>query len=481
MSPASAAMIASAYLKDLISAGHLPSDKSYLACDPSKLVRARKRAMSEAREESSDKQTKVVGIGYDGRRDKHTLAMVPDKATGKSKMRMVVEEHESVTEEPCGHYLGHFTPKPPSGKEKPALKVAQGVVELLQKHDSTESLMVLAGDSTNSNTGWKGGTHKWVEELLGRRLFWAICNLHTNELNLRHLIAILDGPTSSKDGFTGPVGSLLPKVEQMPYNPEFEALPGGEDLPTLSETVVKEMSTDQKSCFKLVQALKAGHLPPEMQDMKCGPLCHARSVLIVYLSFYEFVQRWLTCAQRLGFMWTRVHGLKGEPLKILRTLVKFCITMYFKLFFDIKHRHLLVDAPHHILTSLRILKTQPKMVQDVITFYIRKNAWYAHPECLLLSLLSSLDPEDRQFAVGQILTVRAGQEYGDNSVRPRITPKLNLSATTLTTLISWNPKEVQEPSFTCGRSTAEIKSYLESPFVPPKFSCHTQSTERYSA
>ena len=155
--------------------------------------------------------------------------------------------------------------------------------------------------------------------------------------------------------------------------------------------------------------------------------------------------------------------------------------MYFKLFFDIKVRHLIVDAPYHILTSLRILKTQPKEVQDVISFYIRKNAWYAHPECLLLSLLSSSDPQDRQFAVEQILTVRAGKEYGDNSVRPRITPKLNLAATTLTTLISWDPKEVQEPSFTCNRSTAEIRSYLESPFVPPKFSCHTQSTERYCA
>ena len=52
--------------------------------------------MSEVREESSDERTKIVGIGYDGRRDKHTWAMVPDKATGKSKMRMVVEEHESV-------------------------------------------------------------------------------------------------------------------------------------------------------------------------------------------------------------------------------------------------------------------------------------------------------------------------------------------------------------------------------------------------
>ena len=281
MSPASAALIASAFLKDLISAGHLPSDMSYLACDPSKLVRARKRAMREAREESSDEQTQIVGIGYDGRRDKHTWAMVPDKATGKSKMRQVVEEHESVTEEPNGQYLGHFTPEPPSSNEKPALKVAQGIVKLLQKHDSLESLMVLAGDSTNSNTGWKGGSHKWTEELLGRRLFWAICNLHTNELLLRHLIADLDGPTSSKDGFTGPVGSLLPKVEQMSFNPTFGALPGGEDLLPLSDSVVKGMSTDQKSCYKLVQALKSGNLPPEMQDMKCGPLCHARLVLII--------------------------------------------------------------------------------------------------------------------------------------------------------------------------------------------------------
>ena len=115
--------------------------------------------------------------------------------------------------------------------------------------------MVLAGDSTNSNTGWKGGTHKWVEELLGRRLVWAICNLHTNELLLHHLIHYLDGPTSSKDGFMGPVGRLLSKIEEMPYNPAFKALPGGEDLMPLSESVVKRLSTDQKCRYKLAQAL----------------------------------------------------------------------------------------------------------------------------------------------------------------------------------------------------------------------------------
>ena len=64
-----------------------------------------------------------------------------------------------------------------------------------------------------------------------------------------------------------------------PFDPKFKALPGGEDLLPLSETVVKGMSTDQKSCYRLVQALKSGNLPLDMQDMKCGPLCHARLVL----------------------------------------------------------------------------------------------------------------------------------------------------------------------------------------------------------
>ena len=78
----------------------------------------------------------------------------------------------------------------------------------------------------------------------------------------------------------------------------------------------------------------------------------------------------------------------------------------------------------------------------------------------------------------KILKLRGGKEYGDNSVRPRITPKLNLSATTLINLISWKPSLVQEPSFTCSKSTAEIQSYLDIPYSPPLFFCHTQFTER---
>ena len=38
-------------------------------------------------------------------------------------------------------------------------------------------------------------------------------------------------------------------------------------------------------------------------------------------------------------------------MKILESLVKFCLQFYFKMYFDIKVRHLIIDAPHHVLTS----------------------------------------------------------------------------------------------------------------------------------
>ena len=152
-------------------------------------------------------------------------------------------------------------------------------------------------------------------------------------------------------------------------------------------------------------------------------------------------------------MWTRKHGLTGNNLRVLESLAKFCLQFYFKIYFDVKVRHLIVDAPYHVLTGLRILRTQPKKVRDAITFYVRTGAWYSHPECLILSLLASPIISERKFAIDQVIKLRGGSEFGDNSLRPRITPKLDLSATSLTTLISWAPGKVQEPSFTCSLST----------------------------
>ena len=463
VTPSAAAALATGFLQDLIAGGHLSPDLAYLACDPAKVRRARQKAMRLARDMDEEKHhgVKIAGLGYDGRKDPNTRAMVSD-SHGKLHLRRIKEEHVTVTEEPGGRYLWHFVPDDPVYPEKPALKVAQALYDLVS-YDSLESLQVLQGDSTAINTGWKAGTHALLEKMLGRKLFWSICMLHTNELPLRHLITTMDGPTSSGTGFTGPVGRLLKKVNEMEYDPEFVALPGGEELIEIPDSVLVTMSTDQQMSYRLVKAVKSGVLPPELQEIQCGTISHAR---------------WLTTAQSLVFMWTRKHGLTGQDLTTLEVLAKYCIEMYFKMYFDIKIQHRLLDGPRHILTQLRILRSQPKEVRDAVTFYVRTGAWYAHPECVLLSLVSSESEDDRRFAVSQILKLRGDREFGDTEVRPRITPKLNLTATTLQELISWQPGQVQEPVFTCSLTREEIKMIVEKPYEVPGFSIHTQITER---
>ena len=159
----------------------------------------------------------------------------------------------------------------------------------------------------------------------------------------------------------------------------------------LTEEGVNNMSADHRTSFQLANAVKAGSLPKEIEEMHCGPLFHSTR---------------LTTAQRLVYVWTRNHGLTGEAFKVLETLVNFCISSYFTLYFDIKVKHHIVNAPCHGLTSLRILKTQPRKVKDIVTFNRRKEAWFTHSECLLLSLLSNNDTEDRKFGVNQILKLR---------------------------------------------------------------------------
>ena len=103
----------------------------------------------------------------------------------------------------------------------------------------------------------------------------------------------------SGKGFTGPVCSLLSEVHSMDYNPNFQPLSGGEDLIDIPEEILRQMSTDQKTSYRLVTAVKSGSLPESLQYLKCGELSHAR---------------WLTTGQRVLFLWTRKHGLTKKHI-----------------------------------------------------------------------------------------------------------------------------------------------------------------------
>ena len=74
---------------------------------------------------------------------------------------------------------------------------------------------------------------------------WLVCVLHTNELPLRHLITELDGKTLSSNKWSGTISNILDTATELEINPSFVGISFPEPLVSLSDTVVKDLSTDQ--------------------------------------------------------------------------------------------------------------------------------------------------------------------------------------------------------------------------------------------
>ena len=121
------------------------------------------------------------------------------------------------------------------------------VAQLLYKWAVTKeidkTLDILGADSTASNTVCNAGIIAWLEKLLGKKLHWLICMLHTNELGLRHLIKILDGNTSSKTGISGPLGKMLGKVNDMEPDFDFKKIDIGSEMLELPHKVMTSQET----------------------------------------------------------------------------------------------------------------------------------------------------------------------------------------------------------------------------------------------
>src|SRR6218665_3878915 len=170
----------------------------------------------------------------------------------------------TVTEEPRGRYLTHYSPEPKTRKAKPAKQCAVGLVHWLKDRGIDLSLKLIGSDTTNEMSGWKGGMLHCVEELLDKRLFRSFCWLHINELPFRRIVAKLDGPTSSDKGWCGTVGKLLSKVETLERKTEFEPIPLIEPLVDISENIASQLSTDSIVAWRYLHAILKGKLDPEV-------------------------------------------------------------------------------------------------------------------------------------------------------------------------------------------------------------------------
>ena len=235
------------------------------------------------------------------------------------------------------------------------------------------SLVAIGCDGTNVNTGMKNGVIKRIEDALGRPVHWFVCMLHSNELPLRHLFNSLNGKTSGPRSFTGPIGKELQKCETKAVV-SFTPI----EVPAISIDKA-DLSTDQKYLLEMYDAVSRGLLSDDLAKRSPGSLNHAR---------------WLTTANRI----LRLYVSINEPSQNLITLVEFVMMAYIPMWFEIKGNPYVQMGALHLYKTAKLMKEQSIEVQEVVFPVLKRNAYFAHPESILLSMISDSRRNIRELA-----------------------------------------------------------------------------------
>ena len=177
-------------------------------------------------------------------------------------------------------------------------------------------------------------------------------------------------------------------------------------------------------------------------------------------------------------LYMKKNGLKGKDKANLYKFVKFLMTNYIVMWFRLKQRPSICEAPRHLHAQLQLLKLLPPQVMSIAKNNIARNAYWAHPECLLLSMLTDSSEQVRSVAVDKILSIREVRGHGDKSTRKFLIPELRFDAADYTDMIDWSSEALYEPCLTVGLTNSQVTDLKYTALSLPSYPAHTQSVER---
>jgi len=435
------AAIATAVLEDF---GIVSQDEPTNVIDRYKLRRERKLARDRCEHSAHPVQT----LYFDGRKDR-TLKV--EKNGSRWYRKVMTEEHITLLSEPGGTFLSHLTPESSS---------ARGIVECISRYydDSGLDITQILGigcDGTAANTGAIGGIIRLLEVKLGKPIQWLPCILHATELPLRHLMKHLDGRTSGPTGFSGPIGSALAKCELLPLC-QFDAV--HTELPVV---IPEDLSTDQRYLYEMCKSVDAGCCPEELSRRNPGKMAHSR---------------WLTTANRV----LRLYVSTKNPSASLKMLVAFVVQVYAPVWFAVKSKPSCKDGARHVWLMVHLSRSLPPEVKAVIDPIIQRNAYFAHPENLLLAMVTDERHHIKQLGLRRILKARQQMRTG---VRKFCVPTINFDSADYVDLINWMETDVTVPPLLSPIPTSEISSRIldknDASLSFIQVPCHTQAMERH--
>lgn len=239
------------------------------------------------------KVSNLTGLFFDGKKS-WNRTILEDEEFGTVKHINIKRENVVLVQEPGSKFVGYVTPSSSNAED-----TCDAILNKLNKLNvDLSELLVVGGDGCNTNTRWKNGTIRKIEERLGRSLIWIICLLHLIELCFKKVYESLYGKGKGPTDFGSELGTMLETCHTLPVV-KFKKI--NVKLPEIN---LEDLNSDQKYLFAMSLGIKTGKVDHRLAQMTPGPLYHAR---------------WMTCAARC----LRYYASAKTPSKEFQILVSF--------------------------------------------------------------------------------------------------------------------------------------------------------------
>ena len=171
----------------------------------------------------------------------------------------------------------------------------------------------------------------------------------------------------------------------------------------------------------------------------------------------------------------RVYVSAEAPTAELVQLVKFIVTQYVPVWFTVRQNSACKSGARNLYRSVELLRLLPPDIQAIVRPVLQRNGYWAHPEQLLLAMVSDDSRETREKAV---TLIRAARLQVTEDVRSFELPDINFAAAGYMDLIDWSSVDVTEPPLLRDLSDDDLQEIVDTPAVLPLYPVHTQAVER---
>ena len=149
---------------------------------------------------------------------------------------------------------------------------------------------------------------------------------------------------------------------------------------------------------------------------------------------------------------------------------------YIPMWFHIRVNSACTSGALNIMRSVELLRMLPTRLQDVIRPVMQRNAYWVHPEAVLLAMVADSDAAVRSRAVGAIQQCR--QQPPREGVRPFKLAVINFGAAHYTELLEWEQELITEPPLTTDLTDGELQDICSQQLQVAAFPVHTVAVER---